>query len=33
MRDSGNTWNQIAKQMNELLIPTAKGGKSHGKTV
>ena len=33
MRDSGNTWDQIAKHMNELSIPTARGGKWHGKTV
>ncbi|MDC0096365.1 recombinase family protein [Amylibacter sp.] len=33
MRDSGNTWDQIAMHMNELSIPTARGGKCHGKTV
>jgi hypothetical protein len=33
MRDSGNTWDQIAKHMNKLSIPTARGGKWHGKTV
>ena len=33
MRDSGNTWDQIAKHMNELSIPTARGGKWYGKTV
>ena len=33
MRDNGNTWDQIAKHMNKLLIPTARGGKWHGKTV
>ena len=33
MRDSGNTWDQIARHMNELSIPTARGGKWHGKTV
>ena len=33
MCDSRNTWDQIAKHMNELSIPTARGGKWHGKTV
>ena len=33
MRDSGNTWDQIAKHMNKLSIPTARGGKWHGKIV
>ena len=33
MRDIGNTWDQIAKHMNKLSIPTARGGKWHGKTV
>ena len=33
MRNNGNTWNQITKHMNELAIPTARGGKWHGKTV
>jgi DNA invertase Pin-like site-specific DNA recombinase len=33
MRDSGNTWDQIAKHMNELSIPTARGGILHSKTV
>ena len=32
MRDSGNTWDQIANHMNELSLPTARGGR-HGKTV
>ena len=26
MRNSGNTWDQIAKHMNQLSIPTARGG-------
>jgi hypothetical protein len=33
MLDSGNTWDQIAKHMNELSIPTARGWKWHGKIV
>ena len=33
MRDNGNTWDQIAKHMNGLSLPTARGGKWHGKTV
>ena len=33
MRDNGNTWDQIAKHMNELSLPTARGGKWHSKTV
>ena len=33
MRDSGNTWDQIAKHMNKLSIPTARGGNWHNKTV
>ncbi|MDB4130077.1 hypothetical protein N9581_00010 [Amylibacter sp.] len=33
MRDSGNTWDQIAKHMNELSILTDKGGKWHDKIV
>ena len=33
MRNSGNTWDQIAKHMNELSIPTARGGKWYVKTV
>ena len=34
MRDIGNTWDQIAKHMYELSLPTARGGKWwRGKTV
>jgi DNA invertase Pin-like site-specific DNA recombinase len=33
MRNNDNTWDQIAKHMNELSIPTARGGKWHRKTV
>jgi hypothetical protein len=33
MSDSGNNWDQIAKHMNKLLIPNARVGKWHGKTV
>ena len=33
MRDSGNTWDQIAKHMYELSLPTARDGKWHDKTV
>ena len=33
MRNSGNTWDQITKHMYELSLPTARGGKWHGKTV
>ena len=33
MHDSENTWDQIAKHMNELSIPTARGGKWNGKIV
>ena len=33
MCDIGNTWEQTAKHMNKLSIPTARDGKKHGKTV
>ena len=33
MRESGSTWDQIAKQLNAMSVPTARGGKWYGKTV
>ena len=33
MWESGSTWDQIAKQSNAMSVPTARGGKWHGKTV
>ena len=33
MRESGSTWDAIAKQLNAMSVPTARGGKWYGKTV
>ena len=33
MRKSGSTWDQIAKQLNAMSVPTARGGRWYGKTV
>jgi len=33
MRKGGSTYEQIAKHLNELSVPTARGGKWYGKTV
>ena len=33
MRESGSTWEKIAKQLNAMSVPTARGGKWYGKTV
>ena len=33
MRESGSTWDQIAKQSDAMSVPTARGGKWYGKTV
>ena len=33
MRESGSTWDEIAKQLNAMSVPTARGGKWYGKTV
>ena len=33
MRESGSTWDQIAKQLNAMSVPTARGSKWYGQTV
>ena len=33
MRESGSTWDEIAKQLNAMSVPTARGGKWYGRTV
>ena len=33
MREGGSTWDEIAKQLNAMSVPTARGGKWYGKTV
>jgi|TARA_B110000908_G_scaffold56202_1_gene68431 hypothetical protein len=33
MMESGSTWDEIAKQLNAMNVPTARGGKCYGKTL